>query len=65
MYSKVQDSCRQQTPTVASGDHVYAVVDSTTVEPPIVSMLNCTGNQRTYLYNCMSQTQHIVLLNEI
>ena len=34
MYSKIQDSCRQQTPTVARGGHVYAVVDSTTVEPP-------------------------------
>ena len=34
MYSKIQDSCRLQTPTVARGGHVYAVVDSTTVEPP-------------------------------
>ena len=34
MYSKIQDSCRQQTPTVERGGHVYAVVDSTTVEPP-------------------------------
>ena len=34
MYSKIQDSCRQQTPTVARGGHVYAVVDSTSVEPP-------------------------------
>ena len=34
MYSKIQDSYRQQTPTVARGGHVYAVVDSTTVEPP-------------------------------
>ena len=34
MYTKIQDSCRQQTPTVARGGHVYAVVDSTTVEPP-------------------------------
>ena len=34
MYSKIQDSCRQQTPTVARGGHVYAVVDSSTVEPP-------------------------------
>ena len=34
MYSKIQDSCRQQTPTVARGGRVYAVVDSTIVEPP-------------------------------
>ena len=34
MYSKIQDSCRQQTPTVARGGHVYAVVDSSTVQPP-------------------------------
>ena len=34
MYSKIQDPCKQQTPTVARGGHVYAVVDSTTVEPP-------------------------------
>ena len=34
MYSKIQDSCRQQTPTVERGGHVYAVVDSTKVEPP-------------------------------
>ena len=34
MYSKIQDSCRQQTPTVERGGHVYAVVDSTTVDPP-------------------------------
>ena len=34
MYSKIQDSCKQQTPTVARGGHVYAVIDSTTVEPP-------------------------------
>ena len=34
MYSKIQDPCRQQTPTVARGGHVYAVVDSTTVDPP-------------------------------
>ena len=33
MYSKVQDSYRQQTPTVERGGCVYAVVDSTTVEP--------------------------------
>ena len=34
MYSKIQDSCRPQTPSVARGGHMYAVVDSTTVEPP-------------------------------
>ena len=34
MYSKIQDSCRQQTPTVARGGHVYAVIDSSEVEPP-------------------------------
>ena len=34
MYSTIQDSCKQQTPTVARGGHVYAVVDSTKVESP-------------------------------
>ena len=34
MYSKIQDSCRQQTPTVERGGHVYAVIDSTKVELP-------------------------------
>ena len=34
MYSKIQDSRKQQTPTVKRGDHVYAVIDSTRVEPP-------------------------------
>ena len=34
IYSEIQDSCRPQTPTVARDDHVYAVVDSTTVKPP-------------------------------
>jgi len=29
MYSKIQDSCKQQTPTVERGDNVYAVIDST------------------------------------
>jgi len=31
MYSKIH---QQQTPTVERGDHVYAVIDSTRVEPP-------------------------------
>ena len=34
MYSKIQDSCRPQTLTVARGGHVYAVVDPSKVEPP-------------------------------
>ena len=34
MYSKIQDSCRLQTPTVARGGRVYAVVDPSKVEPP-------------------------------
>jgi len=34
MYSKIQESCKQQTPTVERGDNVYAVIDSTRVEPP-------------------------------
>ena len=34
MYSKIQDSCRPQTPTVEEGDCVHAIVDPTTVEPP-------------------------------
>ena len=34
MYSKIQDSCKQQTPTVEEGDCVHAIVDPTTVEPP-------------------------------
>ena len=33
MYSKIQDSCRLQTLTVARGGHVYAVVDPSKVEP--------------------------------
>jgi len=31
MYRKIH---KQQTPTVERGDHVYAVIDSTRVEPP-------------------------------
>ena len=34
MYSKIQDSCRPQTPSVARGGHVYAIVDPSKVEPP-------------------------------
>ena len=34
MYSKIKDSCRQQTPAMARGGHVYAVVDPSKVEPP-------------------------------
>jgi len=34
MYSKIQESCKQQTPTVWRDDGVYAVLDSTRVEPP-------------------------------
>ena len=34
MYSKIQESCKQQTPTVERGDHAYAIIDSTRVKPP-------------------------------
>ena len=34
IYSKIQECCKQKTPTVERGDHVYAVIDSTRVEPP-------------------------------
>ena len=34
MYTKIQDSCRQQTPSVSRGGHVYAIVDPSKVEPP-------------------------------
>ena len=34
MYSKIQESCKKQTPTVWRDDGVYAVLDSTRVEPP-------------------------------
>ena len=34
MYTKIQDSCRLQTPTVARAGYVYAVVVPSKVEPP-------------------------------
>ena len=34
MYSKIQESCKQQTQTVWRDNGVYAVFDSTRVEPP-------------------------------